>query len=56
MGLLGEKIYEWYQKYKNSKGNNKTSKIEKVLIVGNNGKRLLLKDATLEQIKDILES
>lgn len=30
-------------------------KIEKVLIVGRNGRRLLLEDATIEQIQKILE-
>ena len=50
---IGEKIYNWYQKYK--KRNESGKKIEKVLIVGKNGKRLLLEDATIEQIKEILD-
>jgi hypothetical protein len=48
---LAKEIYEWYQKYRRSKG----AKIEKVLIVSPNGRRLLLKDATVEQIQEILE-
>ena len=52
---IGEKIYEWYQKYKKSQEVGNKSKIEKVLMVGSSGRRLLLKDATLEQIWEILE-
>jgi hypothetical protein len=48
---IAKEIYEWYQKYQRSKG----AKIEKVLIVSPNGRRLLLKDATVEQIQEILE-
>lgn len=48
---IAKEIYEWYQKYQKSKG----TKIEKVLIVSANGRRLLLKNATVEQIQEILE-
>ena len=47
-----EQIRKWYQEYKQGKSGKK---IEKVLIVGRNGRRLLLEDATIEQIKKILE-
>ena len=49
---IAEKIYNWYQKYKQSKS---VKKIDKVLLVSKTGKRLLLADATIEQIKAILE-
>jgi hypothetical protein len=52
---IAKEIYEWYQKYQKSKKANASPRIEKVLIVGSNGRRLLLKDATVEQIKEILE-
>jgi len=46
-----EQIQKWYQDYKQGKlGKN----IEKVLIVGRNGQRLLLDTATLEQIQQSL--
>ncbi|MDJ0553124.1 MAG: hypothetical protein QNJ68_01505 [Microcoleaceae cyanobacterium MO_207.B10] len=44
---IAEKISQWYKKHE--------KKLEKVEIVSEE-KRLLLKDATVEQIKDILES
>lgn len=48
---IAEKLYKLKQKYQTPQN----PKIEKVLIVAEDGKRLLLKDATVEQIKDILE-
>lgn len=57
IGIVGstsataEQIRKWYQDYKQGKPGKK---IEKVLIVGRNGQRLLLDAATLEQIKQIL--
>lgn len=50
---IAEQIRKWYQEYKQGKSGKK---IEKVLIVGKNGKRLLLQNATLEEIQKILES
>ncbi|MGB0563345.1 MAG: hypothetical protein ACPGVO_16300 [Spirulinaceae cyanobacterium] len=47
---IAEKLYGWFKKNKAEK------RIEKVLLVGKNGQRVLLKDATIEQIKAILES
>ena len=49
---IAEKLYRLKKKYfQNSTG----LRIEKVLIVAPNGNRLLLKDATLEQIQEILK-
>ena len=50
---IAEQIRQWYQEYKQGKSGKK---IEKVLIVGKDGKRLLLENATLEEIQKILES
>ncbi|CAA9288887.1 hypothetical protein AVDCRST_MAG92-4144 [uncultured Coleofasciculus sp.] len=47
-----EQIRKWYKEYKKGKSGKK---IEKVLIQGRNGRRLLLENATLEQIKQILD-
>jgi ethanolamine transporter EutH len=47
---IAEQIQKWYQKYKSGKS------IEKVLIVGQSGQRILLQNATTKQIKEILES
>ncbi len=49
---IAEQLYQWKERYfQNPTG----SRIEKVLIVTPNGRRLLLKDATVEQIQEILE-
>lgn len=50
---IAEQLRKWYKEYHAGK-NGKT--IEKVLLVGRNGQRVLLRNATLEQIKQILES
>ena len=50
---IAEQIRKWYQEYKVKQSGKR---IEKVLIVGRNGRRLLLDDATLEEIRQILES
>jgi hypothetical protein len=49
---IAEQLHKWSQKYQQSSSG---AKIEKVLIVAPNGKRLLLKDATVAQIRAILE-
>ena len=51
---IAEKLYQWNQKYQKSLQNPVGARIEKVLIVAPNGNRLLLKDATVEQIQEIL--
>ena len=53
---VAEKLYEWNKKYQKSLENPTGARIEKVLIVAEDGRRLLLQDATVEQIKDILEN
>ena len=53
---IAEKLYQWNQKYQKSLQNPAGSKIEKVLIVAPNGNRLLLKDASVEQIQEILDN
>jgi len=49
---ITEKLYNWYQKYKQQ---NSGKSIEKAMIVTDDGRRLLLKDATVEQIKELLD-
>ena len=49
---IAEQIRKWYKEYRQGKSGKK---IEKVLIVSRNGRRLLLENATLEQIKQILD-
>lgn len=53
---IGEKLYQWNQKYQKSLTDPIGPRIEKVLIVTDDNRRLLLKDATVEQIKEILDS
>lgn len=53
---IAEKLYGWNKKYQKSLQDPAGARIEKVLIVTEDGRRLLLKDASVEQIKDILES
>ncbi len=49
---IAKQFYQWKENYfQHPTG----SRIEKVLIVAPNGRRLLLKDATVEQIQEILE-
>jgi hypothetical protein len=50
---IAEQIRKWYQAYRDGKSGKK---IAKVLIVGRNGDRLLLENATVEQIRKVLES
>lgn len=52
---IAEKLYQWNQKYQKSLQNSGGARIEKVLIVAPNNTRLLLRDATLEQIEEILK-
>ena len=49
---IAEQIYQWKERYFQTKSD---PRIEKVLIVAPNGNRLLLKDASLEQIQEILQ-
>jgi hypothetical protein len=49
---IAEQIRKWYGEYKKGKSGKK---IEKVLLVSRSGQRLLLEDATIEQIQQILD-
>lgn len=49
---IAEKLHGWYQKHHRPESG---ARIEKVLIVGKNGTRILLSDATVEQIQKILD-
>ncbi|ARV57996.1 hypothetical protein BZZ01_04500 [Nostocales cyanobacterium HT-58-2] len=53
---VAESIHKWKEKYQKSLHDPTGARIEKVLIVTDDNRRLLLKDATVEQIKDILEN
>jgi hypothetical protein len=59
VGLVGgtmaiaEQIRKWYLEYRQGKNGKK---IEKVLLVGRDGKRIVLENATLEEIKQLLDS
>ncbi|WP_414546188.1 hypothetical protein [Nostoc sp. CCY0012] len=52
---IAESIHKWKEKYQKSLDNPTGARIEKVLIVTNDNHRLLLKDATFDQIKEILD-
>lgn len=49
---IGKHLYNWYQNY--HKG-EQDSRIEKVVLIDRKGKRVLMKNATLEQIQKVLE-
>jgi hypothetical protein len=49
---IAEQIRKWYGEYKKGKSGKK---IEKVLLVSRSGQRLLLENATIEQIQQILD-
>lgn len=53
---IAESIHKWKEKYQKSLHDPTGARIEKVLIVTDDNHRLLLKDATVEQIKEILEN
>jgi hypothetical protein len=50
---IAEQIRKWYLEYRQGKNG---AKIERALIVGKNGKRIVLENATIEEIKRILDS
>lgn len=50
---IADKLYEWYQKYKQR---NSGKSIEKVMLVLDSGERFLLENVTLEQLKDLLDN
>jgi hypothetical protein len=50
---IAKKLYEWYQKYRQQ---TPAARIEKVVLVGRNGQRIRLENASIDQIKQILDS
>lgn len=48
---IAEKIYAWYQRRRKQSNQG----IDKVILIGHNGRRILLSKATVEQIRQILE-
>jgi hypothetical protein len=50
---LAEKIYQWYQQRQQAAP---AETIDKVMLIGRNGERILLKNAMIEQIRRILET
>nr|RNJ71019.1 MAG: hypothetical protein EDM05_01550 [Leptolyngbya sp. IPPAS B-1204] len=50
---LAEKIYHWYQKRRQQP--DPTQRIERAMLIGRKGQRILLKNATIEQICRILD-
>jgi hypothetical protein len=51
---IAEKIYAWY--HHRHKQALPEQQIDKVILIGRNGQRILLANATVEQIRQILES
>jgi hypothetical protein len=52
---IAEKLYEWNRKYQKPLDNPMGARIEKVMIISEDGRRLLLTNATVEQIREIIE-
>ncbi len=50
---IAEKLYTWYQ---NSRKKQPKPTVDKVLLIGRNGQKLVLENASIEQIKKILDS
>ena len=50
---IAEKLYTWYQTYRRKQPN---PKLDKVVLIGRNGRKLVLENASVEQIKQILDS
>lgn len=50
---IAEQIRKWYLEYRHGKGGEK---IERVLLVGKDGQRIVLENATIEEIKQLLDS
>ena len=52
---IADKLYQWNKKYQKSLQQPVSPKIEAVALIYGNGNLLLLKDATKEQIQEVLE-
>lgn len=50
---IAEKLYAWYQ---NSRKEQPKPTVDKVLLIGRNGQKLVLENASVEQIKQLLDS
>lgn len=50
---IAEKLYTWYQNYRRKQPK---PKLDKVLLIGRKGQKLVLENASVEQIKQILDS
>ena len=50
---IAEKIYQWYQTRRQAAP---AETIDKVILIGRNGERILLKNASVEQIRRILDA
>ncbi len=50
---IAEKLYTWYQNYRRTQPK---PELDKVLLIGRNGEKLVLENASIEQIKKILDS
>jgi len=50
---IAEKLYNWYQKYKQR---NSGKSIEKAMIIMDDGQRFFLENVTLEQLKKLLDN
>ena len=48
---IAEQIRKWYQEYK-----QKRKKLDKVILVGRDGSRLLLENATVEDIRKVIDA
>jgi hypothetical protein len=51
---IAEKLHGWYQA--RQKHPDPTQRLEKVILVGRNGQRVLLSSASVEQIRKILDA
>ena len=49
---IGEEVRQWYVEYKQNKSGNK---VVKVLMISQNGQKLLLEGATAEKIQEFLQ-
>ncbi len=52
---IADNIHRWIEKYNSCQQNPNESRIDKVLIVTADGRRLILEGITVEQIKEILK-
>lgn len=50
---IAEKIVQWYKKWKRPQS---STSIDKVILIGRNGRRILLKNASVKSIKEILDA